>query len=185
MLLLVAGCATVPPAPAPAPQDWAARREQLQSLQDFSLSGRLAVAAGNQGTSGGLSWQQRGKDVSAQISGPLGAAARIRYSEGELQLTASDGTDLQGDAARQRLAAMLGFEVPFDSLHYWLLGVSDPATPATETLDELQRLAQLQQGGWTVDYTSYQAQGARWLPQRLTVQRADLKLKLIISAWQL
>lgn len=183
LLLLAAGCATLPP--APAPEAWPARRAELQAINDFSLNGRLAVAAGDQGTSGGLNWQQHGGDVMAQISGPLGAAARIRYSAGQLQLTASDGTDLQGDAARARLSVMLGFDVPFDSLRYWLLGVADPATPAMETLDAMQRLAQLQQGEWSVNYTSYRVQGAHWMPERLSVQRADLKLKLIISAWQL
>ena len=64
-------------------------------------------------------------------------------------------------------------------------GVGDPAQQSSEQLDSLQRLAHLQQGEWGVEYASYQLQGGAWYPERLTVQRANLKLKLIINTWQL
>ncbi len=183
LVIAAAGCVTAPP--LQQAQDWPARRTELQSVAAFELTGRLAVAAGEQGTSGGLHWRQQGTEVTAEISGPLGAAAHIHYDSGQLQLTASDGTNLNGDAARARLKSMLGFDVPFDSLRFWVLGVGDPASPATEQLDSLQRLQHLQQGEWGVDYASYAMNGDHWLPERLTVQRANLKLKLFINRWQL
>ena len=81
---------------------------------------------------------------------------------------------------------MLGFEPPLTSLRYWLIGVPDPAVPgAIETLDDAQRLSQLQQGDWQIAYGEYMQSGERTLPRRIAVQRGALRLKLRVSNWQL
>ncbi|HXY97755.1 MAG TPA: lipoprotein insertase outer membrane protein LolB, partial [Steroidobacteraceae bacterium] len=77
------------------------------------------------------------------------------------------------------------FEPPLTSLRYWILGVPDPASPADETLDSArQRLTRLEQDGWRIDYASYVAVGSEWLPARLTLERADVKVKLLVDDWQ-
>lgn len=86
---------------------------------------------------------------------------------------------------RAELAARLGFDPPLASLRYWILGVPDPASPADETLDPAQqRLKSLAQGGWHIDYAGYVAVGSEWLPARLTLSRADVRVKLLVDDWQ-
>lgn len=51
VLVLASGCTTLPPAPEIA--DWSARRAALQALPAWTLNGRIAVAAGENGFSGG------------------------------------------------------------------------------------------------------------------------------------
>ena len=73
ILLLVGGCAT---GPRPQPiEGESARRDALQALASWTLRGRVAVAAGSDGFSGGLQWQQLGPNAEVSLYGPLGGEA--------------------------------------------------------------------------------------------------------------
>ena len=135
--------------------------------------------------SAALDWQQRANDTHVQLRAPLGVASlAIDYRGGQLYLRASDGTAVDGTLADERLQEWLGFAPPLASLRYWLLGCSDPRSAAEETFDAQQRLTQLRQDGWQIDYQSYQRSAQQWLPQRLSIERDGRRLKLVIQRWQ-
>jgi len=184
-LLLLAGCQTLS---VPEPQDWPQRRASLQAIQQFQFNGRLAVAAGNEGFSAGLRWQQRQQRSELKLQSPLGFnAAQIDYDGGSLRIIGNDGAVLEGAAAESGLIDALGFAPPLPSLRYWLLGSSDPAAAvaAEEWLDDMQRLARLAQDGWLIEYDEYQVVGGRWLPRRMTLHRDTVRVRLVINRWQL
>ena len=84
------------------------------------------------------------------------------------------------------LAERLGFDPPIASLRYWVLGVPDPAQPASESLDPAQqRLTALTQDGWHVDYQSYMSANGEPLPARLTLLRDAVRVRLLVDDWQL
>ena len=179
--LLLAGCATLQPT---APAAWTERRGQLQAISDFHLSGRLAVATGSDGFSAGLDWIQHESDSQLQLRAPLGlSAGSIEYNAGTLTVHSSQA-QLSGDAASAELEREFGMEPPLASFHYWLLGVSDPASVADEHLDDQQRLIHLVQSGWRVDYSDYVQSSGRWLPGRITLQSGTVRLKLVVNNWQ-
>src|SRR4051794_14991899 len=168
-VLAVSACHTLAPLPASA---WGERRTALQAVANFTVNGQLAVATPSEGFSANLHWLQQGAASDLLLRGPLGmGGAHLSYDGEMLRLTSSQGTELEGVTAHSELARILGFEPPLASLRYWLLGTPDPASAASETLDEQQRLAQLQQGGWQVDYGEYQQAAGRWLPRRLALHR--------------
>jgi outer membrane lipoprotein LolB len=181
---VLAGCRTTPPS-APGPP-WETRRPQLQARAQFALRGRVAVATGAQGFNARLRWVEDGAHAQVALEGPLGAGGVEIDATGEnLQIAMPNGTHLASDAARAELAARLGFDPPLASLRYWILGVPDPTSPADETLDPAQqRLKSLAQSGWHIDYAGYMAVGSEWLPARLTLSRADVRVKLLVDDWQ-
>ena len=184
-MLALAGCRAVP-LPAPTAPPWDTRRPQLQAREHFELKGRVAVAAGAQGFNARLRWAQDGERAQVALEGPLGAGAvHIDAAGSDLDIVTASGARLTSDAARAELSARLGFEPPLASLRYWILGVPDPATPADETLDAAhQHLTRLEQDGWRIDYDSYVAVGSEWLPARLTLERSDVRVKLLVDDWQ-
>ena len=181
-VLLLAACRTVVPTTT---ESVAQRRAQLRAIINYDFTGRVASVAGTQGFSAAMDWQQRNSDSALQIRAPFGLASLdIDYHDGQLLLRASDGTSVSGDVADEKLREWLGFSPPLASFRYWLLGCSDPASVADESFDEQQRLTQLKQDGWQVDYQSYQQRARLWLPQRLSIERDGRKLKVVISRWQ-
>ncbi len=181
--IALVACHTLAPLPSTS---WSERRAALQAIANYQVHGQLAVATPSEGFSANLSWQQRGVASDLMLRAPLGfGGARLNFDGEELRVTNSQGTQLQGAGAQAELVRVLGFEPPLKSLRYWLLGAPDPAALATETLDDTQRLAQLQQGEWQVDYSEYQQAAGLWLPRRVALHRGELKVKLQLSNWQL
>ena len=189
---LLAGCASLIPAPVPpvyAAQSWPERRAALQRRADFALRGRVAVAAGDTGFSAALRWAQSGHRADLELDGPLGMGGlRILAAGDEFSLTTSQGERFDGAAARAGLEQRLGFTLPIESLRYWVLGVPDPAGPAEERIAaDGPRLEGLEQGGWRVDYRAYATRGTRsggaGLPRRVDVSRSDARVRLLIEAW--
>ena len=189
LLLVLAGCRTLPP-PAPAAPtpslsglDWSARRALLQGRESFGLSGRVAVAAGSEGFNGHLRWSQQGTTSLLDLEGPLGVGGvHVRSDGTQFDLTNAAGQRLDSDAARAELTNRLGFDLPLAHLRYWVQGVPDPALPATET-QQGERLSGLAQDGWNITYTAYQDPDG--LPQKLSLVRGDARVRLVIDAWHL
>jgi outer membrane lipoprotein LolB len=183
---LIAGCRTLPVV-APVTVPWEERRPQLQARDHFELKGRVAIAVADQGVNANLQWTQAGASTQVTLEGPLGVGAvRISASGNNLAIVNADGQRLDNDAAHAELANRLGFDPPLQSLRFWIQGVPDPATPATQTLEPgQQRLQALAQDGWNILYTSYTQVGTEWLPQRLSVQRDAVRVRLLVDGWRL
>lgn len=179
------GCQTVPVAPAPSVA-WSVRRPALQNLERFGLQGRVAVAVGKQGFNAGLRWTQSAAVTRLALTGPLGAGGvEVTADSGNLSVVTSSGKRLGNADARTELEDKLGFEPPLASLRYWVLGVPDPGAPAAVQLDSQQRLTELTQDGWQIVYTAYMPVGAEWLPRLLTLQRAEVRVRMVVDGWQL
>jgi outer membrane lipoprotein LolB len=166
---------------------WAQRQNDLTALHHFDLQGRVAVTNGSDGFSAGLRWQQNDDQALIDLSAPLGfGAAHIQQTDDILRVTTSKGVTLDSEASRQELRNTLGFDAPLQSLRFWIVGCSDPGTPAEVTLDDSQRLKHLAQEGWQIDYGEYAVVKNRlWLPASLTVTHEALRLKIVIHDWQL
>jgi outer membrane lipoprotein LolB len=185
VLSLLAGCATLPP-PA-AEGDWPARRQALQALDAWSLDGRIAVAAGDDGYSGGLSWTQAGEHAEVAFSGPMGGEALAIRVEGDALDVTLRGETYSGEDARRMIEERIGRgqALPVTEMRYWLVGAPAPGAPYQETLGDDRRLASLSQSGWQVRYDRYEEVGALSLPGRLEMKTEGLRLRVVASDWRL
>jgi len=183
LALVLVGCTVAPPRKA-AQMPWPERRARLQALDAYELAGRVAVAAGSEGSSAHLTWRQQGARSTVQLNGPLGIGGlHVVADRGTLDVETSKGR-LASDEARAELQEKLGFEPPLGSLRYWLLGVPDPASPAIETVGSDQRLAGLVQDGWQIAYPDYLDASGYSLPRRLTLRRGDVRVRVVVDRWQ-
>jgi outer membrane lipoprotein LolB len=186
ILLLVGGCAT---GPRPQPiEGESARRDALQALASWTLRGRVAVAAGSDGFSGGLQWQQRGPNAEVSLYGPLGGEAlRIKLDGADYAVETPDGASYDGESAERLLAERVGAgrPLPVQDMPFWLIGVPAPGKPHEETLGTDQRLSSLTQSGWLIRYGSFEMVGAHAMPQRLEMTTQGLRLRVLVTDWQL
>jgi outer membrane lipoprotein LolB len=188
--LLLAACQTVPKpvAPTAAPAEvvagWPARRALLQSRAQFISQGRIGVVAGSDGFNGRLRWVQDGARSTVSLDGPLGVGGvRISDAAGALTMTTPSGEELDSQAAHEELVRRMGFEPPLESLRYWIQGVPDPASPSTEMPDAAGYLGSLVQAGWTVTFGAYMQTADGALPQKVTVARGTVRVRLILESW--
>jgi len=190
LALGLAACQSLPPpvTPMAAPEQvaaaWPARRAQLQARTQFTAQGRIAVAAGAEGFNARVRWLQDGPRSTVSLDGPLGVGGvRIVNESGVLTLTTPSGAALDSQAAHDELVRRMGFEPPLNSLRYWVQGVPDPAGPVTETPNPEGYLGALEQDGWRVSFGAYMQTPEGALPQKLTVARGTVRVKLVIDTW--
>ncbi len=186
----LAGCVAVRPAPSPAvagaAASWPERRAGLQQLSQFSLRGRVALAAGDQGFNASLRWQQSAALSALHLEGPLGMGAVQLQVEGErFDMRTARGEQLDGAVARSALERQLGFDLPIAALRYWLLGVPAPAGgPSEEQLrPDGVALSALSQDGWRVEYPDYVETVGGPRPRRVVASRAQARVRLVVESW--
>jgi outer membrane lipoprotein LolB len=183
VLLLLAGCRTLP-APGVANESWEQRRAALQGREHFQIKGRVAIAAAQDGFTASIRWVQNGPQSQLDLEGPLGVGGVHVTTDGTaLSVVNARGERLDSDAARAELKTRLGFDAPLASLRYWILGVPDPSGPADEVVDVERRLTGLQQNGWQIEYADYMVAKGEWLPGRITLHLADVRVRLIVDHW--
>ena len=155
-------------------------------MNRWSLDGRVAIARGAEGFSGGLSWRQDGAHADIEIRGPLGGTAFSIKVDGERMSVADGrGASLDGDAALEFLTSELGAPLPVSQLRFWLVGVSAPDAPQLESIGTDGRLASLEQFGWWVRYLRYQSVSGIALPARMEIESEGTRMRLAIANWTL
>lgn len=196
-VLLLAGCASPGVrGPAPTPVDagiaadaQAARETWLAAHRDWSMTGRVAIRRADKGGSGRIDWTQRGDAFDVALAAPVTRQTwRLVGSPGQVRLEGVDGGPRQGADAGQLLLETTGWEIPVQALAYWIRGQAAPTlAPARLAYGADGQLSQLQQGGWTIDFTAWQppaADGTPALPARIEAQRGDARVRLIVDTWQ-
>ena len=186
--LLISACRTVPPpapvigpgADAPWPQQYAA----LAQLHQYSMSGRVAVAARGQGFSANLRFHREPERSELMLDGPMGIGGyRVTLEGDDLQVFGSNGEKLDGAVARDEMERRLGVALPIEALHWWLLGVPAPGE-AVRNEGPNEELLDFEQNGWRVSIQARMPARGFSLPQRLTTERDGARLKLLVEEWR-
>ncbi len=184
-VLLLAGCASRPVTQLPELSDWQVRQEVLRELRDWEFSGRIAVSARDDGFNGKLRWAQKDDTFQATVSGPLGiGTVRIEGEGASAVLTDKEGVRTELQDVEQELLRRYGWTIPVKSLRYWALGIPDPMSDAQTVLNEDQQLARLQQGDWTLNISSYKANGGQSMPNRLSATKFETRVRIVIDKWK-
>lgn len=181
MLLQLTSCTQMPARTASA---WVA-----PNWTEWTLQGRIAVRAGDEGWHASLTWHQTGDAYQADLSGPLGQGAlRLQGDDTCVKLERADGLRDQSVDADALLARHTGWRLPVSGLRYWVLGRAAPqSAPGREARwerDANGRPQRLLQDGWDIRYTAYQEQpGFGMLPRRIEMEREGLHARLLIDSW--
>jgi outer membrane lipoprotein LolB len=173
--LLFAGCATLEPQPAPA--------GHVVVGDGFYLSGRVSVKYGTEAASGRITWQHDATGDDLLFSSPLGqGVARIVWRDAVASLTTFDQKLYRASDVETLTEQVLGWRLPLAGMPDWVRGRAAPGEQAQTQMDGSQRLTQLRQSGWLVEFLDYSSESG--LPSRLRLSRQDMELRLVIDQWR-
>ena len=177
----LAACVSTRPVPPPSIK-WEQRAGELQNAGNWQLDGRAAVALGTQGWQATLNWRQADNAAEVHLSGPFGIGALV------LKQT-PQGLSMNGappnDAVLSQVQEKLGFALPIENLHYWLLGVPNPGSTFDLSRNEQDRAKVLSQAGWSIAYDRYMPVAGDLLPARLVLTAGDVRVRIVIDHWDL
>jgi len=180
MLFFLIGCST-------APVNQSARYEERLALSQWEINGKLAIQQNKQGASLSFDWQHQGREqYTIQLSGSLGqGASELRVAPGMAILTLDNGESYQGEHPQALVKSVLGWDIPFSSLDYWIRGMPSPESAYTAEHDVYERLVSLTQQRWEITYTHFDAINGMELPTNFRATNGDVVLKVIIKEWNI
>ncbi len=178
LALLLNGCALPPSKPVPV------ARPVQSGTASFALNGRISIEHRGKHHSAGLRWKHRAQSDEILLLAPLGQTVARVYRDDQ-KATLDDGSGHhQADDAETLMEKILGWHLPLNGLHLWVLGLPDSDGAARIERDDMGRISVLDQSGWEVRYLRYADTSPDSMPSRLQLSHEDLRMQLLIDEWE-
>jgi outer membrane lipoprotein LolB len=176
LLLLLGACATpnVPVLLRPAQSD----------VSSFAFNGRVAIRHHGERTSAAVRWTHHGAEDEILLLAPLGQTVARIFSNSDGVLLEASGKKYFEKDAETITEQVLGWHLPLSGMRYWVLALPAVGTEAVIERSESGQVKVLRQDGWEIKYTRYAAESADSLPLRMTLQREDMEMQLLIDEWE-
>jgi len=127
--------------------------QQVQDEKHFNLQGKIGVRTPQQTGSAFFTWLQQQDNFDIELSGILGVGkTQIQGKPGEVTLNSSKTGLISAASPEELLERATGWQAPITHLTSWIL--AKPATlNAQITKDAANRVSQLIEDGWTVNFS--------------------------------
>jgi outer membrane lipoprotein LolB len=183
-LLLLSGCASLSTSYSNVDTYLPDNEQRLQALTQWSIRGKVGIQSPQTNGSATLDWQQHEQNYQIHLFGPMGMGSIYLVGKPqEVNLRDSKGRALSATTP-EALLNQIGWQLPVSNLLYWVRGLPIPAQPTTKTLSQKGVLKQLNQQGWQINYLSYQVVDGIWLPDKISLQKSPIKVKIVIQGWK-
>ncbi|HYQ71525.1 MAG TPA: lipoprotein insertase outer membrane protein LolB [Gammaproteobacteria bacterium] len=175
--LLLAACASLPPATPQHPGDAA-------ELDAWAINGRVSLTRGDTGWHAGLTWREHAGEYDLRVAGPLGQGGfEMSGDAAGVMLVDADGRTFTARDADALLRHATGWALPVSGMQYWVRGLAVPGVEAQVERDDAGLVSRLVQSGWEIRYDRYQVVADLTLPGRLRMAREDIGVRLVIDEW--
>lgn len=196
VVLALSGCVSAPSKPVVKldPEQlrtqWLQKQEKLSRLNTWSIKGKAAVRSASESGTVSLFWQQAPNDFQLKLVAPFGRGTLdIQSDERGVKMLDAKGREHRAATAQGLVWTKTGWEIPFEDMQGWVLGLADDPANATIKVDEQARTLGFTSKGWKVTYPAYREvdtpQGTMYLPRKVYISSRDLVVKLSIAQWKL
>jgi outer membrane lipoprotein LolB len=176
-MALLSGCTLFP-----HPQTSAVQPAHPESVS-FAINGRISIDHHGERHSAGLHWSHSMQSDEILLLTPLGqTAARVYRDDNHATLDEGDKHYQDADA-ESLMEQVLGWHLPLDGLHLWVLGMPDSDGAVQIERDDTGRISVLHQSGWDVRYLRYADNSPDSLPTRLQLNHVGMQVQLLIDEW--
>ncbi|WP_180958318.1 lipoprotein insertase outer membrane protein LolB [Vibrio sp. vnigr-6D03] len=183
--LLLSACTTLPEAPN-QPVDWVSHQKQLESLQEYALTGKMAYISESKRQSLSFYWKKTHNSEELRLTTLLGQTALLlNIDENGATVVTHEGDTYQHVSGNILIKRLTGLSIPIDQLSEWIKGLPIDADyyqlNEENTLSDLTK--QIDGQAWELNFNKYTQQNEFVLPSSLTLVQDKTKLKIAVSKW--
>lgn len=183
---LLISCAQQPTRNA-APESWEMRQVTMSEIETWEIQGKFSIRQQQEATTANLSWsQQSSEHYDIALSGPLGQGRVLLSGKpGHVTLQDARGRIDTARNAQGLLYKHTGWDLPIESLYYWVRGLPDPHYPEQHVLNAEQQIAQLKQHGWVLIFNEYQVDEGYVVPRKISLHYPETRITLLLNRWEI
>ncbi|KDN29449.1 membrane protein [Vibrio fortis] len=198
--LVVAGCVSVPEQPTSV--EWQAHQRQLQEIQYYQATGKLAYISPEERQSLNFLWKHSPNFSQLRLTTFLGQTAlNLTINKYGAKVVTYDDQVFNHRSASKLVKQLTGLTIPVDHLPQWLLGNPDEAdTYLLNTNNTVEALSkQIDGKAWQLNFDRYRdvtlsqdidnqndtVEKVLPLPTRLSFKQDENKINIVVSKWTL
>jgi outer membrane lipoprotein LolB len=168
-------------------QLWLEHQIAVGAIQSWDIKGRVAVKNEKESGTVTLLWNQFLSNYELRFIAPLGQGTYVLTgTASRVAMKGPNHLDVVAETPEQILKQGLGWDIHLDGLRYWVRGLPEPKIKYSELLlDEKGRLTNMDQSGFNIKVSRYVEQEGISLPEKLTIESDNIRLKVIIQNWKL
>ena len=191
---LLAACTQAPSkptnnySPEQLREQWLQSQEQLSRIDSWSIKGKAAIRSPEESGTVSMFWQQGLDDFQLKLVAPFGRGTLdIQSDERGVKMVDAKGREHRAATAQGLVWLKTGWEIPFEDMQGWVMGIVDDPENSTIQVDARARTLGFESKGWKVSYPAYREvklQGkSLMLPRKVYLTSRDLVVKLAINEW--
>ncbi len=188
--LFLFGCSSLPPEPESV--EWQAHKSELESLTQYTASGKLGYISPDQRQTLNFHWSHSDNFTQVRLTTFLGQTVfNLTSTPNGSFIETYDGQKLSGKDVNVLIEQLTGLDIPIEQLSDWLVGL--PATADSYQLNQFNTVGSLQKRitnkTWNLDYNEYRSfslegtENSLPMPTRMQLVQGDTKLNLVVSKW--
>ncbi|MEI6893111.1 MAG: lipoprotein insertase outer membrane protein LolB [Colwellia sp.] len=165
------------------------RITQLEQLQQWKISGKIAFIERDARNSASFSWivNEKQKTQQLNLTTYLGIKVLQLDSRDNIHTIESDGKTYSGNDLEKLIHSITGLTLPTQALIYWLKGIPYQESDHVnyQVTSELpQTLSSYYNNElWQVSYANYQQINGYTLATAFTIKKEGLLIKIAINDW--
>ena len=186
IVVLFSGCAKPPQTDLHINESWDYQQAQLESLTEWSFTGKIGIFTPEGRESANLNWHQTSLGFHIRLTGPLGINV-LEIQKVDDNTVIIDGKHYISQDIEQLITQLSGIQLPVNNLQQWIKG--NPSEASFELDDNQQVISLLggtnKNGIWQINYADYRTVNHINLPHKLQLTRGDLRVKIRVSNWKI
>ncbi len=160
------------------------RKAETATVSTWEINGAMAAKNKEKAWSASMNWLQHGPNsYQIRLIGPLGGGTVLINKTGKTIHFQDGAKKVSSNNADELLLQQTGIRLPVNNLYYWVRGLPAPGGIQAEQHDKYNHLSQLQQSGYTIDFTQYTSVKGIDLPSTIRLVGNGVMVKVIIKHW--
>ncbi|MDN2664971.1 lipoprotein insertase outer membrane protein LolB [Psychromonas sp. 14N.309.X.WAT.B.A12] len=190
LMITLTGCSqfnTSEDISVPSNLTWQQHQKQLQQLDDWILTGKLAIFLESERQTANIYWRQQGDNYAIQLTTFIGTRIlQITKNEQGVEIIDNDDQIYTGQDTNALIKQLApGLDLPIQALQQWIKGNPEKAPYQLNDQQQVSNLLGTDSSGnqWEIRYQQYQDFSGFYLPRKIDLNRDDIKLKIAVSQW--
>ena len=160
------------------------RKAETATVSSWEISGAMAAKGNAKAWQASMNWVQHGPNsYQIRLMGPLGGGTVLINKSGKTVSFKDGSKTVSSTNADELLLKQTGIRLPVNNLYYWVRGLPAPGGAQSEKHDQYNLLIQLQQSGYTIDFTQYTSVKGIDLPSTVRLVGNGVMVKVVIKHW--